>query len=602
MITVAGEELTEPWATDFVEGHIHTAAGLPAEAYLRFKDDKHRMPKAAGVVIGTPVTVSITAGEPVPRKLFDGEVTALEATVDTLGICTVVKARDRAHRLQRGRQIASYTDQTLREIAAQAAQRAGLRLGTVEGSKWPLPYVAQPNLSDWELLQSLAVPRDLLVEVEGEVLHLRPFEKADGAPKPSEGSAGSPYVLQRGTNSLTSLTARLDSTDQVREVTVRGWNPQAKKALEATAAATTSPRVKPGTSNSSVVAAFRGTPVLPVLPVTDRDPVGDTETRETASALAGQKAATLAHIEAEGAGNPRLSANTPIALAGVGAALTGKYTLTACRHVFDSLKGYYTRIWVGPLPQSPVPPTAPAMIAQGLATAVVTDCKELAGGQHGWVRLKLPWLSDNYVTDWTRTVQYGGTHGGGVITPDVDDEVLIGFEHGRLDRPYVIGSLYNGSDQPGPHTGPLIDPNTGHVNRRSLASRAGDRLELLDSKEHQGALLASGDGKTSIRLDRADTTLTLASDGTVTVKAGKELHLQAGEDGITLTGATIALNATKKLTLTTGTEGKSGELEIAGATININAQEKLSATGGTTSTLNLEKNKATLNAPQTNIN
>ncbi|MGX8904708.1 hypothetical protein ACR820_05595 [Streptomyces netropsis] len=124
----------------------------------------------------------------------------------------------------------------------------------------------------------------------------------------------------------------------------------------------------------------------------------------------------------------------------------------------------------------------------------------------------------------------------------------------------------------------------------------------MDSKEHQGALLISGDGKTTVHLDRAATTLTLASDGTVTVKAGKQLHLQAGEDGLTLTGATIALNATKKLTLTTGTEGKSGELQILGTTIDITAQQKLSATGGTTSTLSLDKGRATLNAPQTNVN
>ncbi|MGX8904709.1 VgrG-related protein [Streptomyces netropsis] len=356
VVTVAGRALPETWAQALTEAYTDTTAGLPAEAYLQFRDPGHQMAQEVKVRIGTGVKVTVTTGEEhIPQVLFDGEVTALEATVGSLGTCTVVRAMDRAHRLMRGRQIASYTEQTLEAIANQAAQRAGLRVGTVDGSKRPLPYVGQPNLSDWELLQSLAVPRDLLVDVEGEVLHLRPLKSADGAPKPSVGCAGSPYVLESGAN-LLSLRARLASADQVREVTVRGWNPQAKHALKATEAVTISPRVQPGANSQSVVKAFGGTPVLHV---TDRDPASDAETRETAKALAGRHAAALVDIEAEVTGNPRLSANTPIALAGVGPAFTGKYTLTACRHLFDAVNGYRTRIRVGPLPQPPVPPTPP---------------------------------------------------------------------------------------------------------------------------------------------------------------------------------------------------------------------------------------------------
>lgn len=44
----------------------------------------------------------------------------------------------------------------------------------------------------------------------------------------------------------------------------------------------------------------------------------------------------------------------------------------------------------------------------------------------------------------SRTLQVGG----GVISPDLDDEVLVGFEHGRLDRPFILGGLYNRLDTP----------------------------------------------------------------------------------------------------------------------------------------------------------
>ncbi|WP_167490857.1 VgrG-related protein [Nocardia terpenica] len=523
LIAFAGRTLPEQWAQTLLEAVTDSTAGLPSEATLRFRDPHHRLTQSLGVRIGSPVTMAATTNvDSGPVPLFDGEVTALETTVDTLGTCTVVRAMDRAHRLMRGRTITSYTDQTLPAIAGQAARRAGLRLGTVAGQHPPLPYLAQPNLSDWELLQSLTGPRDLLVCVDGETLHLRRINDAADAPQPEVGSAGSPYVLEHGAN-LLSLQARLTSAGQVSDVTVHGWNPLAKKALSATSQATSSPRIRSGARGSDVVSAFRATTGLHV---TDRSPTTDADTRATAAAIAAECAATLADIDAVVSGNPHLRANTPIALAGVGAPFTGKYTLTSCRHIVDT-DGYRTHVRVGPLPRPPVPPNAPALIATGLATAIVADCKEPGNPGQGRVRLRLPWLSDTYITDWTRTTQHGGTKGGGIITPDVGDEVLIGFEHGRLDRPYILGGLYNPTDRPGPHTGPLVDPRSGHVNRRSLASRAGDRIELLDSTGRKGVVVTTGDGKATLTLDRAATTVTVASDGTITLRAGKKLILQA---------------------------------------------------------------------------
>ena len=64
------------------------------------------------------------------------------------------------------------------------------------------------------------------------------------------------------------------------------------------------------------------------------------------------------------------------------------------------------------------------------------------------MRLQFPWLDDTYVSDWTRTVQIGGLGGGGIFPLDVNDEVLVAFDRGALDHPFVIGGLYNGRDKP----------------------------------------------------------------------------------------------------------------------------------------------------------
>ncbi|GAA3074482.1 hypothetical protein GCM10020000_69340 [Streptomyces olivoverticillatus] len=81
-----------------------------------------------------------------------------------------------------------------------------------------------------------------------------------------------------------------------------------------------------------------------------------------------------------------------------------------------------------------------------MANALVTDVNDPL--KQGRVRLRFPWLDDKYVSDWTRTVQMGGLGGGGIFPMDVNDEVLVAFDRGALDHPFVIGGLYNGKDQP----------------------------------------------------------------------------------------------------------------------------------------------------------
>lgn len=120
------------------------------------------------------------------------------------------------------------------------------------------------------------------------------------------------------------------------------------------------------------------------------------------------------------------------------------------------------------------------------------------------------------MTDWVRTVQWGGQGGGGVFSPEVNDEVLVGFEQGMLDSPYVLGGLYNGVDKPSPHDVPLVDPTSGKVNRRSLVSRSGNRLELLDApRGPSGVRLATGDKRLDITLDerRGEIALTVFARG-----------------------------------------------------------------------------------------
>ena len=80
----------------------------------------------------------------------------------------------------------------------------------------------------------------------------------------------------------------------------------------------------------------------------------------------------------------------------------------------------------------------------------------------GRVKLTFPWLSDDYVSDWARTVQPGaGKDRGWPVLPEVGDEVLVAFEQGDFSRPTVLGGLYNGVDTMPSGPADLVDGGLG---------------------------------------------------------------------------------------------------------------------------------------------
>ena len=83
-----------------------------------------------------------------------------------------------------------------------------------------------------------------------------------------------------------------------------------------------------------------------------------------------------------------------------------------------------------------------------------------------------------------------------MVLPEVGDEVLVAFEQGDIRRPYVLGGLYNGVDTPKPAAPTSSTAASGAVNRRSLVSRRGHRIDLLDQDGRtEGVALSTGDDK-----------------------------------------------------------------------------------------------------------
>ncbi|MEU2671054.1 VgrG-related protein [Streptomyces sp. NPDC007164] len=563
-IVEAPGELPAAWVAQLVSCVVDENVGLPDAAVLTYRDPDHKLLTATGITIGTPLKISVvTVQERVRERLFTGEVTAVELDSDTTGSFTVVRAFSKAHRLQRGRKVVAFRNMKTADIVRKVAAGAGLTCGKIEAAPITYKQLTQPNVSDWEFLQYLAGESGAHVRVDDQgLLQFVKPKPASSAPSPATSATRHPMVLEYGRN-LLALRAVLTGADGADSVEVRGWNVDTKTRLVAREQSVRSDTVSPGMSPSLAAGAFGPSARLTV---TDTPYRTQAEARAVAGSVAASVSSGFGEIEAVAEGNPRLKAGLPVALGNVGPAFAGRYTATAAHHVLEPNGGYRTTVQVSAAPDrslagltsgSNAPSRGPRM--PGLAIGVVTDIRE-GKTERGWVKLKFPWLDDTYVTDWVRTVQWGGQGGGGVFSPEVNDEVLVGFEQGMLDSPYVLGGLYNGVDKPSPHDVPLVDPTSGKVNRRSLVSRSGNRLELLDApRGPSGVRLATGDKRLDITLDerRGEIALTVFARGgtralsSVTLSSSG-ITLDAGTGDVNVKGRSVTINGKTGVTVDGG--------------------------------------------------
>ena len=209
----------------------------------------------------------------------------------------------------------------------------------------------------------------------------------------------------------------------------------------------------------------------------------------------------------------------------------------------------------------------------------------------GRVRVRMNWQTDGMQTGWVRVMTPDGgsssdvkSNRGFVFIPEVGDQVLLGFRHGDPARPYVMGSLFNGTTGGGGGQG---------NNCKSLTTRSGSSLKLDDSA---GSVTLHDKGGVKMNFDGAGNQ-TLATKASATTTVGKDASLlQMDKDG------NIELKANTKITLTI--EGskiiitkdkitlESSEIEVNGTTSATVNSPSINMQGGTTNitstTINLK--------------
>lgn len=539
-VAIGGVDLTSQLASRLSGCWVELGVNLPAAFHLTLRDANHLLTTDFPMIrLGSPVAVYAVAdqqGEDTP--LMTGTITGLETDYDGHTSTTVVRGLDHAFKMLRHRRTAGYKGMTATGIVSQLAAMDGVELGEVEPSGITYEQITQPNISDWQFVTELAERSGMIADFDN--LGLLRFRKAE--PAAAGISVGAmPTVLDMKVNVRRCRTG-ITAADQVSEVEVRGWDQAKKEPVRATKSGYEYPGLAIGYTPTQAVKAFglaeqveTGTPYSSYAEVT-----------QAAASLASDISASFAELEILAAGNPELVPGKAVTLKNAGEPFDGKYTVTTARHEFSAQNSYQTWITVSGrqvrnLYGLAARGWASSSRIPGVVNGIVDDIDDPA--QQGRVKVTFPWFDDDYKTQWARTLQFGGKGGGGVISPAVGDEVLVAFDRGDMDYPYVLGGLYSESaDKPSDHD---VDLTTGgHLNRQSLVSRDNHRLELLDAADKKGVRLQSGDKALTVFLDQMQTEIQINSDGKVAI-TGKEKVAISSTGEVSVEAASVSIKAAK---------------------------------------------------------
>jgi uncharacterized protein involved in type VI secretion and phage assembly len=188
----------------------------------------------------------------------------------------------------------------------------------------------------------------------------------------------------------------------------------------------------------------------------------------------------------------------------------------------------------------------------GVAVGVVTNNKDPDG--LGRVTVKFPWLAGEAESAWARVATLmAGKDRGAFFLPEVDDEVLVAFEHGDPTYPYVLGMLWNGTDTPPERNA------DGQNTKRLLKSRSGLTILLDDTAGAEKVQIADKEGQNAVVVDMAGKKISLTSSG--------DLEITAAQGTITLKGQTVTPESTGAMDVKA-----TGTLNVQGQTVNIKGQ------------------------------
>lgn len=463
--------------------------------------------------------------------LIKGYITAIEPEFTGRGSVQLhIRGYDKSYKLSQGKKTRSFLKMKDSDIVQKICSENGLT-PEVDVTTVLHDQLLQVNQTDWEFIQSRA-----------QILGYMVFYKNDKLCFKKVSTLGSPVMVLTWGDNLASFRPKISALGQRSETTAIGWDIKKKQAVNGTASPSSVPHFHSIGERSTGGASVKKLVGKPISSSTIDLPIetaGESKSISEADLLNSESQ----FIQAEGEcveGNPKLLAGTTVEIKNVGKRFGGKYFITEARHEFQ--RGQY-RVWFSN--HGIVPDTISGMLASntnaydagripGVVSAVVSNNN---GSQDeidaGRVKVKFPWMPKSngaeIESDWARVaIVGGGAQRGMYFLPEINDEVLVAFEQGDINRPYVIGGLWNGVDKPAEVISKVV--GEGKVNLRLLKTRSGHQILLDDTKGKEKITIIDKTNANSIVIDSTNNTVMIKSKADMTFESGGKLSLNCNGD------------------------------------------------------------------------
>ncbi len=553
-ITINGLPVVTPMAEAIVRVIVDTNLYMPSMFEIHLRDEPkleiYPLIDSPQLAIGSTVKISaksvgkanLPASVSIPGALITGEITALEPHFSEDGSATlVVRGYDKTHRLHNGRKTKTYLMQMDNTIVQSITSSCGLTATAMPTTSGMHEYVLQNNQTDMEFLRSIAVKNGYILAMN-----------AEGILEFKNASIPIPGPALTWLENLVSFSPRATAAGQVATAMVHAWSPLMKQGVDIPMP------VIPAVTGGPALAADRGLALGvsggEAKDVTTDQPIA-LPTEATALAMARGTKISQDFLQADGTclGHPQVVAGRTVTILKVGLKFSGPYLITSATHIYDQ-HGYTTTFHANGS-EAKILTTLlanenpePGRI-YGVVNGIVTDNMDTLG--QGRVKVKFPFLGSQppVESNWCRVASpMAGSSRGFYNIPEVNDEVLVAFEQGDVNFPYVVGSLWNTVDLPPmPSTAVVVG---GKVTKRIWKTPAGHILTLDDTP---GAEMISIVDKTAgNKIEIASTppgAITISVSGDCTIEANNKVSItsKAQDVEISCTNFKVTANASIQL-------------------------------------------------------
>jgi uncharacterized protein involved in type VI secretion and phage assembly len=204
----------------------------------------------------------------------------------------------------------------------------------------------------------------------------------------------------------------------------------------------------------------------------------------------------------------------------------------------------------------------------------------------GRVKVSIPSLfGEADESNWaTVMTPMAGEQFGVYFLPEIDDRVLVAFENGMPDSPYVLGSVWGFGYKP-----PEKNENSNN-NLRLIRSRSGHQITLDDTEDQEKITISDKTGNNIIAIDSSTNTISITSDQDLSLNAKGNINLSSERDVSIECSGTLKLKA-GNTEITAGQnkivmESAPASLEIASQGVSLKHSTASISANGTTVNIN----------------